>query len=313
MANDDLHPYFERLIQAVDDVKNELVKVKREIVKLPEILQEGFQLVADAIHKNTRAQAELKLMEHMSEVHSILPQIDAERQQIEAEKDELDEQLASIDERYASKHRELDEKAEERIRNLGEHIFRIDEAEFEAGIEEPFTDHVTTTWSELRQHNERVRERRHDDLQSSLSAVEDEISSFISKRESILDRIDGLRVGLFEDLDEPTTLEVPFWVVTVERDGVEETTLVAPSRMTTDDSGWYGVELSPLPGVEKPVERVAATRPANTATSRVRKADLRRVAEEYGSEGLFGQLSYAEAFEAAVADGVRVETETGGE
>jgi uncharacterized protein YPO0396 len=91
MANDDLHPYFERLIKAVDDVKNELVKVKREIVKLPEILQEGFQLVADAIHKNTRAQAELKLMEHMSEVHSILPQIDAERQQIEAEKDELDE------------------------------------------------------------------------------------------------------------------------------------------------------------------------------------------------------------------------------
>lgn len=91
---------------------------------------------------------------------TVEPQQETEHERLSAEQSELRDGFESIAERYQRKHEELDEMARERIRDLGSHIFEINDQEFETGIEDPFTQPVSSAWHGLQVYNETVREER---------------------------------------------------------------------------------------------------------------------------------------------------------
>lgn len=309
-GNDDLHPILKSINKSISKLVTEVQTVAGEVQKIQEVLQKGFQSVRDAIHENIQAQAELKLMEHVMEVRSVIPQIEAEHEQIRTEQSELDERLNNIDERYQNKHDELDEKARKRVRDLGSHIFEIDEEQFEAGIERPFTEQVTTTWKHLREHNDAVREERGDRLEGTADDVARTIDDFVERQDALVDSIDNHRLdidGVSAD-DEVERLQVPYYVVEYEQDGVTERQLVAPSRVSLTDEGWCSAELTPIEGSEAllaDADGVSDDGRRQTVSTGV----LTDVLAEYGEETSFG-LSYATEVEKTLPDDdlpVRVE------
>lgn len=313
MANDDLRPLFKDLSGKLKRLRKDIKELVGEVTKLRKTNEEGFDAVQGEIAQNTQAQAELKLMEHMSEVQSIKPQIRAEQTQIEEEKAELDSTLRAIGERYREKHDDLDRTAEEQVRDLGEHIFEIEESEFTAGVEEPFVDHVTTTWHDLQAHNEQAQQERASRLRSAYADAQEAIDGFVDRRDDLLSRIDSHRTDVFADRSEPDQIQVPFYVVTVERDGVEERTVVVPSELRETGDGWYGAELADLDGFREPMEYLAGHPPRESFTRMQSASDLRGHVEEHGDSGVAGQLSFGDAFEKAMPDSVTVKKESGGD
>ena len=156
MANDDLHPILRDIQQKIVSVRDDLKTIIGKIDGVQETIQNGVEQILEAINDNIQAQAELKLMDKVASVRAIPAHIEAEREQVEAEKRELEAKLDSIGDRYADRHRELDEKATERIRDLGSHIFEIQEDEYEDSIEGPFHDHVTETWQQMQLDNAEI-------------------------------------------------------------------------------------------------------------------------------------------------------------
>jgi uncharacterized protein YoxC len=231
-GNDDLHPLLKSINKSISKLRGQVETVASEVKKIREVLLEGFESVRDAIHENIQAQAELKVMEHVMEVRSVIPQIEAEHEQIQTEQSELDERLNNIDGRYQKKHDELDEKASDRIRDLGSHILEIDEEQFEAGIERPFTEQVTTTWKHLREHNDAVREERGDRLRGTADDVTGTIRDFVERQDALVDSIDNHRLDIdsVSANDGVERLQVPYYVVEYERDGVTDRQVVAGRR-----------------------------------------------------------------------------------
>ncbi|QSG12403.1 hypothetical protein HSBGL_1993 [Halapricum desulfuricans] len=294
-GNDDLHPILKRIHQTVGDILKSVKEVRQEVKKVHTVAKEGFEEVIDAIYESIQAQAEMKMMERVAEVREIRPQITAEQERIETEHEELERQLDRIAERYERKHEELDEKAAKRIRDLGAHIFEIDEEEFEEGIEQPFVEHVTTTWQTLQSQNQAVEQRRHDRIESTTGEVVSEIHEFVDQQHELVERIQRTRTSFDPPQPEPTTVQVPYYVVTVERDGQTEQHVVAPSQATSRD-GPVDVSLDTFPGMERLVGRTSLT-PARSDTIE-------------GSEILDGLESHIDdsrpllSYEAVVADAV---------
>lgn len=311
MANEDLHKPLKAINQTLANVRTRVEELIGEVQKVKTAITDSAEMIRDAIHENIQAQAELKLMEHVMDVRSVKPQIEAEHEQIVSERDELDERVESIAERYDQKQADLDEKAGERIRDVGEHIFEIDEEQFEAGIEEPFTQQVTGAWQVLQAHNDDVREERTEKLRGTTGDVVQSIYDYIDRQEQLVETIQDHRL---DDVplptDSETQLQVPYYVVEYEIDGVSERQIVVPSRLTSDGSEWCSVSLSPIDGAEDLFSGVHSTI-SGTKQGRLTAAEIGDALESHGESSLLG-LSYTDAVaETVPEEGVTVAVDGG--
>lgn len=306
-----LHPLLADIQGKIGRIREDLEKIRGAVTKIQEILERGIEDIHDAIYDSIEAQAELKMMERMAEVHSIPPQIEAEQQRIDREQEEINEKLDGVSQRYEKKHTELDEKATERVRNLGEHIFAVLEDEFEDGIETPFVDALTPTWEELQEHNTRVATDRRTRLREELSQANRKIDSFLERRETLLDDIYDHRLSIDASITDPTTLQIPFWVVTIERDGKEETTIIGPSYLSdADENGrWCTAQVDPVDGFNDPIEQLARTRSGKTRQVDMTPEELTGVTEPYAADRLGGSLSFASELQQAVSDDPKIRVE----
>lgn len=310
MSNQDLHPLLSNISSGISNLRTEIQNLVGEVQKIHQTIKEGVESIVDAINDNTQAQAEVKLIDEMSEVHSLEPQIAAEETTIQEEREELESTLDRIGERYQEKQGELDRKAEERIRDVGSHIFKIDEDEFEESVETPFVQHVTGTWSELREHNEGVQSSREGSLRRSIDRAYDSIDSFIDRRERLLRDIDDHRIETAMSIDEPTPVQVPCWEITVERGSESKTFVVGPSRIERDDGEWTSASIDRLGQFEDQMNAVSGRPVTETSPLGIRKGDLVDAMHEHGEKRLGGLVSYGDAFDDAIEDAVRIEVES---
>lgn len=310
MSSSDLHQPLKAINQTIARAREDIQKLTGEVKKIPAVIRESTETLRDAIHENIRAQAELKLMEHIMEVKSVKPQIEAEYEQITTEQEELDARLERIDERYQGKHAELDERANERVRDLGSHIFEIDEQEFEAGVEDPFTEQVTTTWGNLAAHNEMVRDERQDKVKGTAGEVVQDVHDFIGRQEELLGRIQDHRFDTDTAVpsDETTSIEVPYYVVEYESDGITERRTVVPSTLSNDGDGWCAASLTPIEGADSLLSGVDSVSDGESTT--VSGQALANHLSPYGESKPLG-LSYASAVRDAVSRPVPVTVEGG--
>lgn len=316
MANEDLHKPLKAINQSVAKVRTEIVSLIGEVEKIHTAVLEAADTIRDAIQENIQAQAELKLMEHVMDVRSVKPQIEAEREQITTERNELEERLQSIGERYQGRHEELDETAGERIRDLGSHIFEIDEDHFEAGIEDPFTSQVTSSWQVLQAHNEAVREEREDRVRDTTGDVVQTIHDFVDRQEALVETIENHRLDATElsvPADRAERLQVPYYVVEYEVDGVAHRETVVPSTLSTaEDNDWCSLSLSPIAGANDVFGDVSgASSPERTES--MSTADLEAPLEEHADSSPLG-LSYLDALRSATPAGGSIPVrKTGGD
>lgn len=305
-GNDDLHPILGNIHETLGDVLKSIQRLRGEVEKVHTAVTEAAESIRDAIHENIQAQAELKMMERVVEVRSILPQIEAENERIEIEQEELDRQLDRIAERYEEKHDELDEKAARRIRDLGSHIFEIDEEQFESGIEAPFAEHVTTAWMSLQSHNDVVGRTRRERVESTTGDVVTDVHDFVRQQNELVERIEDTRADLGRSVTEPRRLQLPYYTVTVEVDGRTRRHVVGPSSVMTGEDG--GVTLQPLPGVDDlfsdPIEL------GNTRTESLDRTAVRETLAARLDDGP-PLVSYAAAVEGALPERVEVAVEGG--
>jgi uncharacterized protein YoxC len=306
MASDDLHPILSKIHRTLGDVRKSIEGVRGEVEKIREAVTKGVTKITEAIDDNTRARAELKLMERVVEVRSILPQIEAEQERVETEREELDRQLDRIAERYEEKHEELDRKAAARVRDLGAHIFEIDEAEFEDGIETPFVEHVTTAWRALQSQNDAFGDRRRERIESATGDAVARIHDFVEQQHELVEQIRRVRTDVDRPGSEPTRIQLPYYVVAVETGGTTERHVVLPSTVT-EAEGRCGVSLEPLPGMER---LVSPTDLAGTHTERVESSAIREALEPHVSDDP-PLLSYGDAVEESVPDRIDVAIEGG--
>ena len=305
-GNDDIHPILSKIHETIGDLLLTVQEVKGEVQKVHTAITEAADSIRDAIHENIQAQAELKMMEHVVEVQSIVPQIEAENERIGIEEQELDESLDRIAERYERKHEELDEKAASRIRDLGSHIFEVDEREFEDGIESPFTEHVTTAWTSLQAHNVAVEEDRREQVEGRTGDVVADIHEFVQRQEDLVDRIENVRADVGDATSESRRVQLPYYAVTVERGGATETHVVGPSIVEADDDGNAG--LRALPGMDDLVSRTELNRARTQALTggSVRQAlAARNVTDDRPL------VSYGSAVEGAIPGQIDVAVEGG--
>jgi len=305
MANEDLHPILKKIHQTIGTIGKKIDKLTGEVKKIRKAVTNQTETLVDAINDNAQAQMEMKMMEHVVEVKSITPQIDAERERIETEQEELDRQLDRIAERYEEKHEELDDKAARRVRDVGAHIFEIDEEEFEEGIEDPFVEHVTPAWQSLQIQNDEYERRRRERIESTAGEVVSEIHNFVDQQERLVDRIQEARTDVMGSLAEPTSIQVPYYVVTTETDGRTEQHLVVPSQMTSTD-GPCTASLEPLPGMER---LISPTEFDRARTSTIRGNTIQQAIDPYIQENGVPGVSYRGAIGGAVSDQIEVTTE----
>lgn len=304
MPNEDLHQPLKAINKTIARLREDVQSLTGEVRKIVTVVEEAAETIRDAIQESIQAQAELKLMEHVMEVRAVKPQIEAEHEQMEAEHDELDERLRSIDERYQRRHEDLDEAARERIRDLGSHIFEIDEEQFEAGIEEPFTEQVTPAFRFLQAHNEDVGEERTERVRGTTSDVVQTIHDFVDRQAALVETIQDHRLDPDEvalPADRTEHLQIPYYVVEYEADGVAQREVVVPSRLSTDDgTDWCSVSLSPVRGVEELLTGVSDVEDVDT-TATLPEGMLVRTLDEYGESSLLG-VSYGDAVADALPD-----------
>lgn len=260
-------------------VISHLKEIRGNTKKIKETNKKGFQNVDESITENTKAQAEMKMMDHMSKVHSALPQIDAQKKRIDREKQELAERINQIEERYRDKHDKLQEKAGNRVRNLGEHIFKIMEDEFEKGIEEPYIKHVTPTWNEIALHNEKVKEKAGKEIQRKVEAVNESIDGFIDRRHELLSKVQEHKME--KQFERAETLQIPFWTVEIEKDGKTVKKALGPSKV--EKSGKItGRSYRALKGFSEPVNSLKSR---DVETEEVDKINSGEIIKEINDEG----------------------------
>ncbi|MFB6109587.1 MAG: hypothetical protein ABEJ60_01780 [Halodesulfurarchaeum sp.] len=310
MANEDLLKPLKAINQTIAKLREDVQTLIGEVKKIPESIREATNTLRDAIHENIQAQAELKLMDHLMEVRSVKPQINAEKEQIENERKELESQLQNIDNRYRERQRELDEKAAERIRNLGEHIFEIDEEQFEAGIEDPFTEQVTTAWKFLQQHNDTVLDERRTHVRETTGEAVQRINEFVDRQDSLVEKIRSHRLEI-DSLSKPDEdielLHVPYYVVEYEKEGETHRTRVIPSQLSSSDDEWRTETLTPIPGSEDIFGGV----PTDPPTDRYASLDgskVLRAAEDIGTSSNVG-VSFADGVEKSLPESEQIQVE----
>ena len=305
-GNDDLHPLLSKLHETLGEVLETLQNMKGELTKVHTAVTEGTETLHEAISDNTRARAELKVIEQISEVKSVEPRIDAKRARVEREWDDLDDRLERIKDRFERRHAELDRKAANRVRNLGSHIFEIEEEQFEDGIETPFADHVTTVWTSLQNHNVEVSDERGERIGATTAETTEQIGAFLDQQRELLTRLRDVRTDLTHSPSGSTRLQLPYYVVTVEVGDATEQSVVVPSRLD-EDAGPPGVGLEPLPGLE---DLVSSTELAGTRTTTVSGDELwQSIEPQIRDDRLL--ISTRSTVESGFAESIDVAIETG--
>jgi len=302
-GNDDLHKPLKSINKTLANVRENIDRLIGEVEKVRTAVVDGVETIRDAIQESIQAQAELKLMEHVMEAKSVKPQIDAEHEQIQTEREELDSRMESIDDRYQRKHEELDEKASQRVRNLGSHIFDVQEEQFEDGIEEPFTKRVTTAWKELQSHNAEVGRERSERVRDTVGNVVQTIHDFVDRQSELVEdieshRIDGSRLD--SAVVETGHLQIPYYVVEYQEDGVAKSELVVPSHVTAAGEGeWCSVGLSPVEGAHDLLGDVST--PRSGRADPTPSHEITRKLGAYGKSSSLGP-SYGDAVSSALPD-----------
>lgn len=313
MTDSTLRPALRKLHRTAEDILTEAKQATGELRKIKEVIKDGVAEIRDAIQESIQAQAELQMMEHVADVEAIKPQIDAEEERLRTEKRELDERLEQIGERYERRHQELDEQAIERVRDLGSHIFEIDENEFEAATEGPFTDHVTSTWATFRSHNSQIQRGRQETIKERTNDVVNSVEEFINQQHDLLEQIENKHIdespstgALIPDETESGSIQIPYYEVTLEVDGRIERNFIVPSEIEQTD-GPTTYELSPMTGLEQLITR---TKMVDVSHERIQAAELAGAAEEY-LEDAPPFLSYEDAVKESVDGDVEVLIEGG--
>lgn len=314
-GSDDLHPLLKNINKSIAKLREDVQTLTGEVKKIPRLLQEGFEDLRDAIHENIRAQAELKVMEHMMKVSATKPQIEAEHEQIRNIRTELEERLENISQRYEQKHEELNETAKQRVRELGSHIFAIEEEQFEEGIEEPFTTQVTPVWRDLQAHNQQVNQERETRVVGTTETTIGEINAFLDRKEQLITQIDDHLLepdAVPVQTDRPIQVQLPYYVVEYEFEGVSERIVVPPSeiRSVKSDDEWCAATLSPVQGTESLITEQADV---DAATATQATVDRQAVADEldkYANRDQLG-ISYTDAVLDAIPRGTKITIEGG--
>lgn len=314
MASDDLHPILKDIQRKITNVREDLKTIVGKIEGVQETIQNGVEQILEAINDNIQAQAELKMMDKVARVRSIPAHIDAEHEQVEAEKRELEAKLSSIGERYEQRHRELDETATERIRDLGSHIFEIQEDEYEDNVEAPFHEHVSETWQRMQLDNAEIGRERIDRLEGELERTHESIDELLERRDRFLADIRDARARTDATIDAPSRVQVPFWTVTVERDGERHQLVYGPADLRTRDEEWYQVGLAEREAFDPLVEDVAETpMPDSASTTALDRETVETVASQHVGADVAGRLDFADVLGETVGDGVRITVEGGEE
>jgi hypothetical protein len=311
MASDDLHPILKDIQRKIVNVRDDLKTIIGKIEGVQETIQNGVDKILEAINDNIQAQAELKLMDKVASVRAIPAHIEAEREQVQAEKGELEEKLDRIDERYADRHRELDEKTDDRIRDLGEHIFEIQEDEYEDHVEGPFHEHVTETWRQMQRDNAEIGKEHIEALENELDATHESIDDLLARRDRFLTDIRESRVPGGEYVERPHRVQVPFWTVTVERDGQRYRQVYAPADLTSQTDEWYPVGLREREAFGPLVRTVAEDSDAETTTTTIRSETIAGTVRQYANRDVAGRIDFATVLEDTLGDGVRIAVEGG--
>lgn len=315
-GNDDLHPILKNINKTLSKVRTDIQKLTGEVKKLPEILENGFKKVQDAINDNIQAQAELKMMEHMAEVSAVEPQIEAEKTQITQIEADLNDRLDGVSERYQRKHDELDETAEERIRDLGSHIFEIEEQQFKAGIEDPFTTQLTPVWRTLQAHNDETRDKRQTKVSDKAETVSANIDSFIDRKDQLIQQIDDHLLDLNSQIfdgQERTKIQFPYYVIEKRVDGDTEQVVVPPSDFVSgqfEETAWSSAILDPLPGTPDLADSQRTVDSAHSTTEPVDQQAILSSLEKHSSESSLG-LSYVDAVADTMANDIQITVEGG--
>lgn len=307
------------LLPVVKDIQSKLKRIRSdvqeaigELTSIRKTVEQGVDSILEAINDNIQAQAEMLIMEKVSEAQSISAQVDAEQDHVEMEKQDLDRKLDRISERYQSRHEDLDQKAASRVRDLGSHIFAIQEDEFEDGIETRFTDHVTGTWRDMEAYSTKVDRDRSARIESELAPTHDAISGFLERRRDLLDSIDDHLLINTTSLDQPKRIQVPFWIVTVERDGEQTEEIVVPSDLESDDDSWYTARLAERDGFRETFRAVAERNaPETTRTERPTASDVADAVASHSRSRMAGLLGFHKTIRGALADDFAVEVEGG--
>jgi vacuolar-type H+-ATPase subunit E/Vma4 len=312
MASDNLHPILKNIQRKLVNIRDDIQSVAGEIKKVRTTIENGIDKILDAINDNIQAQAELKMMDKVARVRSIPAQIDAEKDRVDAEKQELDEKLESIGQRYEQRHQELDEKAEERVRNLGSHIFEIQEAEFERNIERPFHEHITEKWREMQAVNTEMGQKRIERLESGLEETHSSIDDLLHRREQFLSDIERSRVSIDHSWEKPRQVQIPFWVVTVERDGERSQELFAPADLTTRENEYYPITIDERDALRPLIEDVAAkTDPQMQSTQLSTDAVQSVVSQHATGSAAAGQRDFTDALGDVLGDATTIKIEGG--
>lgn len=312
MASDNLHPILKNIQQKLVNIRDDIQSVAGEIKKVRTTIDKGIDNILDAINDNIQAQAELKMMDKVARVRSIPAQIDAEKERVDAEKQELEEKLENIGRRYEQRHQELDEKAEERIRNLGSHIFEIQETQFEQNIERPFHDHITEKWREMQAVNTEMGQKRIEQLESGLGETHSSIDDLLHRREQFLSDIERSRVSIDHSWEKPRQVQIPFWVVTVERDGERSQELFAPADLTTQDDEYYPITINERDALRPLLEDVASkTDPQVQPTQLSTEAVQSVVSQHATGSTTAGQGDFTDTLDDVLGDATTIKIEEG--
>lgn len=314
-GNDDLHPLLKSINKTLSRVRQDIQKLTQEVKKIPAILEKGFESMQEAIHENIEAQAELKLMEHMMEVSAVEPQIEAEKEQIQSVERELDNRLNQINERYERKHDELDEKAEKRIRDLGSHIFEIEEDQFQDGVEGPFTTQVTPMWQDLQLHNAKTNQEREAKIRETTETVTEDIDAYIERQKELLTQIED---HLFDpeavpiETTQPVELQLPYYVVEYQRDGVTNRRVIPPSNVTGtgNPDAWNSVSTVPIEGTTGLIPQDSEINENRATEESLQQTALIEELSQYTESSGFGP-TYGDVVSTAIPQQLDVKIEGG--
>lgn len=136
------------------------------------------------------------------------------------------------------------------------------------------------------------------------------METFLDHQENLLEDIYDHRVSV-EAIDEPTTLQIPFWIVTIECNGDEETTIVGPSYLSEHDDGWFTVRIDPIEGFHAPFEQLATTKSDHTRPINTTPADLTATIDSYSPNQFGGSLNFATELRRAIPDEPEIYIERG--
>jgi len=310
MANDDLHPLLEDIQRKITNVREDLRTIVGKIEGVQETIQEGVDRILEAINDNIQAQAELKMMDKVASVRSIPAHIEAEREQVAAEKEELEAKLQSIGQRYEKRHQDLEATATERIRDLGSHVFEIQEDEYEDNVEDPFHEHVSETWQEMQLDNAEIGRERIERLDTELERTHESVDELLERREQFLADIREIRADTTPSSDTPRRVQIPFWTVTVEREGEREQLVYGPADLDKRDDEWYRVGFDDRDAFGPLIEGVAETpMPDSAAATGLARETVEGVLGQHVSADVAGQTDFADAVGDAVGDGVQITVE----